>query len=90
MAMVTRLMLLLSLAWMQFAFASHQFEHDTQSVAETCEVCVHLDRLDDSVSGEASSSQVETFHEALDRQTPVRVAGLIKTRTFDSRAPPQL
>lgn len=45
------LLALVSLAWMQLALAGHQFEHSA-TYAESCDVCVQLDRLDDVSGGD--------------------------------------
>ena len=43
---------LLSLALVQLSLATHQFDHAATDLADHCEVCVQLDRLDDSATGD--------------------------------------
>ena len=81
---------LLSVAVLQVSLALHQFEHNDKNVGDTCELCVQLDRMGDAVADESSSSQLPVVYAALDWRTPVQLAGLVQTRNFDSRAPPQL
>lgn len=41
---------LVSLAWLQLTLASHQFDHVAEYFADTCHVCVQLDRTDDTAA----------------------------------------
>ena len=79
---------LLSLAWMQFAFASHQLEHDAQSLTETCEVCVHLDRLGDGVTGQVVEAGLALSQATERPPSMVQLVAEVPHRGFDSRAPP--
>lgn len=78
---------LVSLAWLQLTLASHQFDH-VAYLADTCHVCVQLDRIDDAAVDQSEplpgpfGRHVETL-----RPTPA-VASTVSFRHFDSRAPP--
>jgi hypothetical protein len=41
---------LLSVAWLQFSIAAHQFDHAAGTADAPCDVCVQLERTDDFVS----------------------------------------
>lgn len=41
---------LLSVAWLQFSIAAHQFDHAAGTADAPCDVCVQLERTDDFIS----------------------------------------
>ena len=51
---------LLALAWIQFSYASHQFEHGAGELADSCTVCTQLERLDHVVPDSAVAAAVPT------------------------------
>lgn len=78
---------LVSLAWMQLAFAGHQFEHSA-AYADSCDACVQLDRLDDVVaeSLDAPGALRPVTREAMPwSAAPV---GILVVPAFNPRAPP--
>jgi hypothetical protein len=78
---------LVSLAWMQLAFAGHQFEH-SPVYTDSCDACVQLDRLDDVVAGPPGALELlrPAGQEAILRcDTAARVAIV---PAFNPRAPP--
>ena len=83
-------LVLFSLAWMQLSFASHQFDHVGTSIAESCELCVHMDRGDDALCGHHLPHTADVGpHEQPARAMPGR-ASLLQVRHFESRAPPRI
>jgi hypothetical protein len=81
---------LLSLAWLQVSLASHQFDHVAAYPADTCHVCVQLDRIDDVVVDQADSHAVPFGRYAEPRRSPAVVVATALVRHFESRAPPAL
>ena len=81
---------LVALAVLQFALASHQFDHVAGYGVETCQACVQLDRLDDGL--------VESLPLPIDRSESAESYGLVPAsrydrlhaRLFHARAPPAL
>jgi hypothetical protein len=79
---------LLSIAWLQLAFAVHQFDHVADYVGDTCEVCVQLDRIDD-VTVDHALPVAEMHPGASLLAPPSSKAGTYGiVRGFLSRAPP--
>lgn len=78
---------LVSLAWMQLAFAGHQFEHSA-GYNDVCDACVQVERLDDLAVGDAPAVEVAEYL----YQTPLNltaapiVAAVVAG--FSARAPP--
>lgn len=82
-------LVLASLAWMPLAIAGHQFEHVDATFADTCEVCVQLDRSDDAVAEDRVSAAIPA---AAGDRLPAPPADLefqAFACGFDSRAPPK-
>jgi hypothetical protein len=79
---------LLSIVWLQLAFAVHQFDHVADYVGDTCEVCVQLDRVDDVTVDHALP--VAEIHTSASLLAPPssRAATFGIVRGFHSRAPP--
>lgn len=80
----------LSIAWLQLSVAAHQFDHDAGFLGETCQLCLQLDRSDDTdvcrtpaLAAPAASSSIPVALHA-------PVAEIDSTRLFQPRAPPQL
>lgn len=80
---------LVSLAWMQLAFAGHQFEHSL-TYADPCEVCVQLDRLDDVVSGEPPADEALAADCSAAIHEPAINVEIAVVRDFNPRAPPTI
>jgi hypothetical protein len=81
---------LLSLAWLQVSLASHQFDHVAEYSADTCHVCVQLDRLDD-LAVDQPDSQLIAFGRYVERRhLPAAVVDAAFVRYFETRAPPVL
>ena len=81
---------LLSLAWLQVSLASHQFDHVAEYSADTCHVCVQLDRLDD-LAVDQPDSQLIAFGRYVERRhLPAAVVDPAFVRYFETRAPPVL
>lgn len=81
-------LLLLALAGVQLAVASHQFEHDASNLGGACAVCVQIESLDGAVSAPDSGLP------PLAAADPIAVQSLpVEARRteagFDSRAPPR-
>ena len=81
---------LLSLALLQFSLASHQYDHAADHLAESCDVCVQLERLDDSASGHAKPPVEPAAPRAHEPGLPGKEIGTVPVRPYLSRAPPQL
>jgi hypothetical protein len=78
---------LVSLAWMQLAFAGHQFEHSA-TYADSCDACVQLDRLDDVAAQPPVALDFlrPDERDAIPRfETP---ADVVSVKAFNPRAPP--
>lgn len=78
---------LLALAWLQFSYASHQFEHAAGDVADSCAVCSHFERLEHSVAPTADAPQFPEVRPAF-LPRPVRSADSRFETHYFSRAPP--
>ncbi|MEX2496033.1 MAG: hypothetical protein WD448_08095 [Woeseia sp.] len=78
---------LLALAWFQVAFASHQFEHVTGDLFDSCTVCKHLERQDSAAVQKAPDSAPALLFLApmanAASHNPARLH-----RNYHSRAPP--
>ena len=81
---------LLSLAWLQVSLASHQFDHVAEYSADTCHVCVQLDRIDDLAIDQPEGVSVPFGRYAEPRRSPAAVVDPVFVRHFQSRAPPAL
>ena len=81
---------LLALAWMQVAIASHQSEHALGSLAESCHVCVQLERLDDGLTIQSAPIVETNVRFAESHRYVPRITHRPAIRGFDSRAPPTL
>ena len=79
---------LMSRALVQLSLASHQFDHAATDLADHCEVCVQLERLDDAASGAALPTVA--LVPARDPNTRAAVIAVNPSRpgAFDPRAPP--
>ncbi len=81
---------LLAIAWLQLTLASHQFDHVADYFADTCRVCVHLDRVDNSIIDQLQALSVAPTP-AQTPETPLRgILSQTPRAAFNSRAPPQL
>lgn len=78
---------LLALAWLQFSYASHQFEHAAGDVADSCAVCSHFERLEHSVASDVAAAPLPEARPGF-LLRPVRSAGTRFERHYFSRAPP--
>lgn len=80
-------LVLIALAWFQVAFASHQFEHVTGDLFDTCTVCKHLQRHDAAVAQKPAE-----MAPAAPSPAPVVYAARADAgkvlRNYESRAPP--
>lgn len=56
-------LMLLSLAWFQVSLAAHHDEHgiDEHEAAETCTICLQLDRADDVIVAAGSAPPLPSF-----------------------------
>jgi hypothetical protein len=81
---------LLSLAWLQLALVTHQFEHVAAYRADACHVCVQLDRIHDAVVDQPGSLPGSPGGHVETRRPAATVATTIFVRHFDSRAPPAI
>ena len=81
---------LVALAVLQFALASHQFDHVAGYGMDSCQVCVQLDRLDDGVAD--SLPLPIDLYDASESYglVPASRFDCLHARLFDSRAPPHL
>jgi hypothetical protein len=79
---------LLSLAWLQLALASHQFEHAAAFSADTCHVCVQLDRIDDTAVDSTAGQPVQVSAPVALRPSPASFITAAPDRHFGARAPP--
>lgn len=78
---------LVSLAWMQLAFASHQLEHSA-AYMDVCDACVQLERLDDIVVGDAPAAEVSAHPHQILLDPPAAPAVTAVVTGFSARAPP--
>ena len=81
---------LLSLAWLQVSFATHQFDHVATFSADTCHVCVQLDRIDDVAADQPDSLSGPRGRHDEPARAPAAAADPAFVRHFESRAPPAL
>jgi hypothetical protein len=81
---------LVSLAWLQVTLASHQLQHVAVSFADTCDVCVQLDRTDDVAAGQPAPVATTSDAAAPEGHLPTAAVRPKTPRHFDSRAPPHL
>ena len=78
---------LLALAWLQLAYASHQFEHAAGVPADSCAVCSNFERLEHSVAPAVHAA-------GLPKPTPLFTPAAARPldarfeRRYFSRAPP--
>ena len=79
---------LLSLAWLQLTLASHQFNHVAAYFADSCHVCVQLDRIDDAVAEQPASVDGAPENADAPRQVARHLTARPVVRHFHSRAPP--
>ena len=79
---------LLSLAWLQLTLASHQFDHVATYFADSCNVCIQLDRIDDSVAGQPAVAVSPLGNAAEPEVLMPRGPSRSFVRHFQSRAPP--
>lgn len=80
---------LLVVAWTQVAIAGHQFEHSGTAAADTCEICVQLDRSDGALLPDAApASPSATQHPTTVPATKYRP--IAAAAGYWSRAPPTL
>ena len=78
---------LLSLAWLQLSYASHQFEHAASESADSCAVCSHFDRLEHAVAPDIAAPQLAQTGPLLVPR-PIGSADTRFERHYFSRAPP--
>lgn len=81
---------LAALLSMQLVLAGHQFDHTATSVAESCEFCVQLDRLDDGVVGHSSPAIIR--HDSF-VESSFAITAFVSSaahRAYNSRAPPYI
>ena len=80
---------LLALAWLQLTQAAHQFDHVDDYAADSCEICVQLDRIDDSSVDQLPSGAVLPTSVDLHAATGQAVLPSRSQPGFKSRAPPR-
>jgi len=79
---------LLSVAWLQFSIAAHQFDHTAGTADAPCDVCVQLERTDDFVSdGPAVPQSLARSDSLFEGLAGTDVAGK-SIAGFNPRAPP--
>ena len=78
----------LCLALLQLAVAGHQFEHHAEFSADTCHVCVQLDRIDDTTVDSLANQPALVSAPAAFLTFSAAFAGATFFRHFDTRAPP--
>ena len=79
--------ILLALAWIQFSYASHQFEHGAGELADFCTVCTQLERLDHVVPDSAVATAIPTTaNHSVEFQTRSPIVAAYAN--YLSRAPP--
>ena len=81
---------LLPVAWLQVSSASHQFDHVAGDIADSCHVCVQLDRLDDAVAEQPVAAMGPAPVDAERLTTPFSVVDRRIRTGLDVRAPPQI
>lgn len=78
---------LLGLAWLQLAYASHQFEHTAADLSDSCAVCSNFERLEYSVVPAVVAALLPQAHPVF----PPAPVGSLHTRSerhYAARAPP--
>lgn len=78
---------LLGLAWLQLAYASHQFEHAAGELTDSCAVCSNFERLEHSVAPAADAGHLCQAHPVF-LPTTERSLHVRCERHYSSRAPP--
>ena len=81
---------LVSLAWLQLSLASHQFQHVAAYFADSCDVCVQLDRTDDGPVGQSVLAAAQIGAAEPVGLSPTTIIRQSVPRHFDSRAPPHI
>ena len=81
---------LVSLAWLQLTLTSHQFDHVAEYFADSCHVCVQLDRTDDLTADLQVVPASSPFADAGPSATVTASPGPAIVTGYSSRAPPQL
>ena len=81
---------LLSLALVQLSLASHQFDHPAGDIAESCHICVQLERFEDATSDHSPHPGIADYNLAAEPHYPAVTATRSVVRSFDSRAPPSI
>lgn len=80
---------LLIVAWMQIAVAGHQFEHTGAGAADSCEICVQLDRTDGALLPAGAMPCLAALQQTID--TPAAAYRTVpRTPAYSPRAPPTL
>ena len=72
---------------MQLAVAGHQFEHSA-TIAESCDICVQLDRLDDSVAEPSAALEVLLPAGRAEDSSAVIPVKTLVAAPCNARAPP--
>lgn len=81
------LVALFAIAWIQLAYAGHQFEHAAGDRTDTCSVCSHFGRLDHTVPMEFASPEVVVVHVFVEEPSAAPSRAPFE-RYYHSRAPP--
>lgn len=81
---------LLALAWLQLTLASHQFDHVAEYYAESCHVCVQLDRVDETTIDQTRLQDVAPMPSAQPAATLRPAVSSAPQSAFHPRAPPRL
>ena len=80
---------LLAIAGSQLVFAGHQYEHDLDSVDDTCAVCLQIERLDQPpCDNPAALLQAPVFQ--LPQIAPATLGISAAVSPYSTRAPPLL
>lgn len=80
---------LIALAWLQFSYASHQFEHAAGDVADSCAVCSHFERLEHSVAPDVGAA-VSPESRAVFLPRPLLSVDTHFESHYSPRAPPRV
>ena len=75
---------------MQLVLAFHVFEHSAVAAADTCEVCVQADRLDDIDLDSTAQPSSGDQRNVVAIQVAAVVHDNAARKPFNSRAPPTL
>ena len=81
---------MLSLALLQLSLASHQFDHPAGDLAEFCEICVKLERLDDATTWTAPQDVNAVEEPVFETIRPAVAVETSPVRPYRSRAPPKI